>query len=64
MPTNVSIDKDLLNKALSVSGLSTKKDTVDLALSEFVQHCKQREIIELFGKISFDPDYDYKKCRR
>ncbi len=63
MATNLGIDPELLNKALKVGGLKTKKDTVNLALREFINHRKQLEIINLFGKMDPDPDYDYKKGR-
>ncbi len=64
MATNLSIDTDLLEEALVVGGLNTKKDTVNLALLEFVQRRKQQEIIELFGHLPCDKDYDYKKGRK
>ena len=35
MATNLAIDPELLREALEVSGLKTKKDTVNLALKEF-----------------------------
>ncbi len=63
MTTNLEIDQELLGEALKVSGLKTKKDTVNLALKEFVNRRKQLEILNLFGKIDPDPDYDYKKGR-
>ncbi len=63
MATNLAIDDNLLHKALEISGLRTKKDTVNLALKEFVDKRKQLEIIDLFGKMDPDPDYDYKKGR-
>jgi hypothetical protein len=63
MSTNLSIDPELLQKALEVSGLRTKKDTVNLALKELINKHKQLEIIGLFGKMDPDPDYDYKKWR-
>ena len=63
MPTNLDIDPELLQKALEVSGLRTKKDTVNLALKELINRHKQLEIIDLFGKMDPDPDYDYKKGR-
>ena len=43
--------------------MKTKKDTVNLALKEFVDRRKQLEIIKLFGKMDPDPDYDFKKGR-
>ena len=63
MPTNLAIDPELLQKALEVSGLRTKKDTVNLALKELINRHKQLEILSLFGKMDPDPDYDYKKGR-
>jgi len=62
--TNLAINSDLLDEALSLGGMRTKKDTVNQALTEFVQRRKQREIAELFGSLPFDEDYDYKKARR
>ena len=56
MATNLDIDTDLLQKALEVSGLKTKKDTVNLALKELIAKHKQLEIIDLFGKMGFSPD--------
>ena len=64
MATNLSIDTTLLDEALHISGLKTKKDTVNQALKEFVQRRKQREIAKLFGDLPHDPDYDYKKGRK
>ena len=63
MATNLAINQELLLEALEVSGLKTKKDTVNLALKEFVNRRKQLEIFKLFGKLDPDPDYDYKKGR-
>ena len=64
MATNLSIDPDLLDEALHISGLKTKKETVNQALKEFVQRRKQREITSLFGQLPQDPDYDYKQGRK
>ena len=64
MATNLSIDTDLLEEALRISGMPTKKDTVNQALMEFVQRRKQREVSTLFGKLPPDPNYNYKKRRQ
>ena len=64
MATNLSIDPELLEEALKVGGFSTKKDTVNQALKEFVQRRKQQEIIELFGNFPCDEGYDYKQGRK
>ena len=64
MATNLAIDSDLLDEALQIGGFTTKKDTVNQALTEFVQRRKQREITKLFGTLPCDEDYNYKKGRK
>ena len=63
MPTNLAIDDDLLVEAQKLGQIKTKKDTVNLALQEFINRRKQVEIIELFNCFEQDEDYDYKKSR-
>ena len=63
MPTNLNIDDALLAEALRLSGKRTKREAVDAALQEYVSRRKQRGILELFGKLEWDPGYDHKKER-
>ena len=63
MSTNLNLDDVLLEEALKLSGKRTKRDTVNAALQEFVARRKQRRILELFGKLEWDPGFDYKKER-
>ena len=63
MATNLAINQEWLREALRISGLKSKKDTVNLALKEFINRRKQIEILDLFGKMDPDPGYDYKKGR-
>ena len=63
MATNLAIDMELLEKALELGRLRTKKETVNLALREFVNRRRQREITKLFGTMELDSGYDYKKER-
>ena len=63
MATNLSIDDKLLLLAQGIAGIKTKKDTVNLALKEFIQRRKQEEIIDLFGEVTYDEDYNYKTMR-
>ena len=64
MPTNLPIDDKLLEEAVRVGGLRTKKDTVNEALREYIQRRRQRKIVKLFGTVEFDPSHDYKRQRR
>jgi len=63
MATNLSLDPELLEKALEVSGEKTKKAAVTKALKEFISRREQRRIVELFGPLAWDEEYDYKKER-
>jgi hypothetical protein len=63
MPTNLALDDNLIKEAQKISGLPTKKETVNTALREFITHHKQVDIIEMFGSVEYEKDYDYKKMR-
>lgn len=64
MATNIDIDARLLEEARTLGHHKTKKSAVNEALAEYVRARKQRQILDLFGKIDYDPDYDYKAERR
>jgi Arc/MetJ family transcription regulator len=64
MPTNLAIDDDLLAEALKVGGHRTKRETVNEALKEYIQRRRRRRLLDLIGKVDFDPAYDYKAARR
>ena len=63
MATNLGIDPQLLDKALEVGGEKTKKATVNRALREFIARREQERLLELFGKLDWDDEYDYKRER-
>jgi hypothetical protein len=63
MATNLALDPDLLERALAVSGEKTKKAAVTKALEEFIARREQQRLLDLFGKLDWDPDYDYKAAR-
>jgi len=63
MATNLSIDPSLIDAALEVSGKTTKKAAVTLALEEFVARRRQKRLLELMGKFEWDPSFDIKAER-
>ena len=63
MSTNLALDPELLDLALEVSGEKTKKAAVTKALREFIARRQQRRLVELFGSLDWDPDFDYKAER-
>ena len=64
MRTNIEIDDKIMQEAMRSGGFKTKKETVEAALKVLTRQSQsQRKILELFGKIEFDPAYDHRKMR-
>ncbi len=63
MATNLSINPELLNQALQVGGEKTKKATVNQALREFIARRKQKRLLDLFGTLEWDQEFNYKSER-
>ncbi|MCH8125635.1 type II toxin-antitoxin system VapB family antitoxin [candidate division KSB1 bacterium] len=61
---NLAIDDKLIEKAQLIGKHKTKKAVVTKALQECIQRKKQMQILNLFGKVDYDPDYVYKKQRQ
>jgi Arc/MetJ family transcription regulator len=71
MPTNLFIDDTLLNQAMKLGGLATKRATVNEALKEYIHRRarvatrnKRMAVLKALGTIDFDPSCDYKAARR
>ena len=63
MATNLSIDPDLIQRALELSGERTKKAAVTKALQEFIARRRQKRLLDLVGKLDWHSSYDYKAER-
>lgn len=63
MPTNLNIDDSLLEKAVVLGKHKSKKEAVNTALEEYVKLRNQMRIKDLFNKIDYDKEYNYKKQR-
>jgi len=63
MLTSIELDDKLVKEALKYSTVKNKKDLITMALKEFVETHKRKDLSDLKGKISFGDDYDYKKLR-
>ncbi len=64
MRTNIVLDDALLAEAMRLARTRTKRDTVQVALSEFVARHRQREILKLVGEGLIAPDYDVAAVRK
>ena len=60
-----SLDPDLIDRALEVSGERTKKAAVTRALEEFIARRGQKRPVESMGKLEWDAWFDAKaECSR
>lgn len=64
MATNLAIDDELIEAARILGGQTTNKAAVTHALVEYIQKRQQAQIVQLFGTVEYDADYDYKAARQ
>ena len=64
MATNLALDDALVEEAKKLGGHRTKREAVNEALAEYVARRQRLRILDLFGKLDWDPEYDYKKDRQ
>jgi Arc/MetJ family transcription regulator len=55
MATTVEIPDELLDEALRLTGLPTKKAVINLAMSELVQGYRQREALARLKRMDHNP---------
>ena len=63
MATKLSIDPELLDKAMKVGDEKTKTATVHRALQGFIARRERKRLSELFGKLDWDHEFDYRRER-
>ncbi len=56
MRMNIDIDEDVLREAQRLTGMRTKRDTVELALRELVARYRRIGVLDLRGKVHWDGD--------
>jgi len=64
VPTNLKLDDGLIDEAFKLGNFKSKQQAVNTALAEFVQRRQRLRILDLAGKIKFDPKWNHKKMRR
>ena len=58
MDTAITIDSDLLNKAMEVTGGQNQRQIVENALRIYVTHNKQNEVRKYRGKLQWEGNLD------
>lgn len=56
MRTNIEIDDAVLDEARRLTGMATKRETVDLALRELVARQRRLGVLDLRGKVHWEGD--------
>lgn len=56
MRTNIVLDDQLLQEAMRLSGIQTKREVVDTALRTFIRLQRQRAVLGLEGTVAWDGD--------
>jgi Arc/MetJ family transcription regulator len=64
MRTNILLNDELVEEAFKYSSnIGTKRELVEIALKEYVENRKRRNLKDIKGKIKFADNYDYKSMR-
>ena len=58
MRTNIVLEDALVEKALKLTGLKTKKAVVEEGLRTLVRLREQERVLDLFGKLRWDGDLE------
>lgn len=58
MRTNIELDDKLVEQALEISNLRTKKDVVNEALKQYVASLKRKQILVLREEDTWEGDLD------
>lgn len=58
MRTNIVIDDELMERALRLTGLKTKREVVELALQTLLRLRQQEQVKQLRGKLNWQGDLE------
>lgn len=63
--TNIVLDEQLVEEARRYAGdeADSVRELVDLALREFVENHRRKDLRELKGRVEIEAGYDHKKLR-
>lgn len=64
MRTNIMLDDRLVDEAMRLSGIRTKREVVDTALRAFIRLQRQRAVLGLEGSVAWEGDLDAMRTTR
>lgn len=56
--TNIELDEKLVDEALKLTRMKTKKELVNYAIEELIRKIKRRKILKLEGKVEWSGSLD------
>lgn len=56
--TNIELDEKLVDEAMKLTQMKTKKELVNYALKELVRKIKRKKILDLEGKVQWTGNLD------
>jgi hypothetical protein len=63
MQITLNLNDALLQEARNLNPDITIDKAIEIALQAYLEQQKRLKIVNLFGTIDYDPDYDYKEQR-
>ena len=63
MRTNIVLDDKIVAEAFRYAGVTTKRELVHVALCEYVESHRRRDLRLLRGRVQLFETYDYKALR-
>ena len=63
MATNLQIEDRLITQAVKLGRHRTKKEAVTQALTDYIHHLEQENVLSMFGSVDYVQEHDYKKQR-
>jgi hypothetical protein len=64
MTLQVPVDDELIEEAKTAGRHASNAEAVSAALREYIARRRQQRILDLFGTIEYEADYDYKAQRQ
>lgn len=62
--TNIELDTELVNEAMKLTQMKTKKELVNYAIKELVRKVKRKNLLSFEGKIKWEGNlYEMRKGR-
>lgn len=56
--TNIELDAELVNEAMKLTQMKTKKELVNYALKELVRKVKRKNLLSFEGKVRWEGNLD------